>query len=281
MKVIYTEKSQLLAARVAHHLGCRTANVKYDTFPDGEQYVRVMDPDEDRIIVASTVDFQSIFQTILVLDACEGKNTTLILPYMSYARQDKKFHEGEPISARALARVLSDVADQIFTVNIHDTSVLGHFKCPAENLTIAQEVGKYIQTMKLEDPLILAPDGGAQEFVKDIATIGRWDYSHLDKTRLSGSEVMMMSKHLDAKGRDCIIVDDIISTGGSIATAAGLLKEEEATSVRAVGVHGVFASGGYVKLMQAGIADVASSDTIERACSKITASTIIADAVRR
>jgi ribose-phosphate pyrophosphokinase len=76
-------------------------------------------------------------------------------------------------------------------------------------------------------------------------------------------------------------VDDIISTGGSIAMAAGLLTEEEATSVRAIGVHGVFASGGYVKLMQAGIVDVASSDTIECACSKITASTIIADAVRR
>jgi ribose-phosphate pyrophosphokinase len=281
MKVIYTEKSQLLAARVAHHLGCKTANVKYDTFPDGEQYMRVMDLDDDRIIVASTVDSQSILQTILALDACKGKNTTLILPYMGYARQDKQFHEGEPISARALACVLSEGADQIFTVNVHDPSILGYFKCPAENLTIAQEIGKYIQTMKLEDPMVLAPDGGAWEFVKDVASIGGWDKSHLDKMRLSGSEVKMASKRLDVKGRDCIIVDDIISTGGSIAMAAGLLIEKEATSVRAIGVHGVFANGGYVKLMQAGIVDVASSDTIECACSKLTASTIIADAVRR
>jgi ribose-phosphate pyrophosphokinase len=281
MKVIYTEKSQILATRVAHHLGCKTATVKYDTFPDGEQYVRVMDPDDDRIIIASTVDSQSILQTILVLDACKGKNTTLILPYMSYARQDKQFHEGEPISARALAGVLSEGAEQIFTVNVHDPSILGYFKCPAENLTIAQEIGKYIQTMKLENPMLLAPDGGAWEFVKDVASVGGWDNSHFDKTRLSGSEVKMTSKRLDIKGRDCIIVDDIISTGGSIAMAAGLLTEEEATSVRAIGVHGVFASGGYVKLMQAGIVDVASSDTIECACSKITASTIIADAIRR
>ena len=277
MKVIYTEKSQLLASRVARHLGCKVAEVKYNTFPDGEQYVRVMDLDDDMVIVASTVDSQSVLQAILMLDACEGKNTTLVLPYMGYARQDKRFNEGEPISARAL-----------------DPSVLSHFKCPAENLTIAQEIGKYIQTMNLEDPLVLAPDDGAWEFAKGVASVGNWDCDHLDKTRLSGSEVKMAPKHLDAKGRDCIIVDDIIATGGSMATAAGMLKEggsmataagmlkeQGASSVRAAGVHGVFASGGYVKLMQAGLADIASSDTIERACSKISASEVIANAVRR
>ena len=87
MKVIYTEKSQLLASRVARHLGCRVAEVKYNTFPDGEQYVRVMDLDDDMVIVASTVDSQSVLQAILMLDACEGKNTTLVLPYM--AMQDR------------------------------------------------------------------------------------------------------------------------------------------------------------------------------------------------
>jgi ribose-phosphate pyrophosphokinase len=281
MIVIYTEKNQLLAARVARHLGCETADIKYDTFPDGEQYVRVMDHDDDRIIVASTVDSQSVLQTILVLDACEGMNTTLVLPYMGYARQDKPFHEGEPISARALARVLSEGADQIFTVNLHDISILGHFKCHAENLTIAQEIGEHIRMTNLEDPLVLAPDDGAWEFAQDVASFGGWDCNYFEKTRLSGFEVKMMSDHLDARGRDCIIVDDIIATGGSMATAAHMLKEEGATSVRAVGVHGVFASGGYVKLMRAGLADIVSSDTIERACSKITASTVIADAVRR
>ena len=281
MKVIYTEKSQLLAARVARHLGCRIADVKYTTFPDGEQYVRVMDLDDNMVIIASTVDSQSMLQAILMLDACEGKNTTLVLPYMGYARQDKRFNEGEPISARALARVLSEGSDRIFTVNIHDPSVLGHFKCPVENLTIAPKIGEYIVTMDLENPLVLAPDDGAWEFAKGVAAIGGWDCDHLDKTRLSVSEVKMAPKHLDANGRDCIIVDDIIATGGSMATAAGMRKEQGATSVRAAGVHGVFATGGYVKLMQAGLEDIASSDTIERASSRITASTVIADAIVR
>ncbi|MDR3102367.1 MAG: ribose-phosphate diphosphokinase [Methanocalculaceae archaeon] len=281
MKVIYAETSQLLATRVAYCLGCRIAEVKYNTFPDGEQYVRVMNFDDDMVIVASTVDSRSILQVLLMLDACEGKNTTLVLPYMGYARQDKRFNEGEPISARVLARVLSEGASRIFTVNIHTPSVLGYFKCPAENLTIAPKIGEHIQTLKLADPLVLAPDDGAWEFAKSVATIGDWDCDHFDKTRLSGSEVKMAPKHLDANGRDCILVDDIIATGGSMTTAAGMLKKLGATSVRAAGVHGLFANGGYVKLMQAGFADIVSSDTIERECSRVTASTVVADAIRR
>ncbi|HJJ92535.1 MAG TPA: ribose-phosphate diphosphokinase [Methanocorpusculum sp.] len=279
MKVIYTERSQLLAARVAHCLKCRVAEIKYNTFPDGEQYVRVMDLDEDMVIVASTVDLQSILQVILMLDACEGKQTTLVLPYMGYARQDKRFNDGEPISARALARVFSEGADQIFTVNIHDPSVLEYFKCPTENISLAHEIGRYIQTMNPEVPLVLAPDAGAWEFARMVASIGRWDCDHLEKTRFSGFEVKISPKHLDAKDRDCIIVDDIIATGGSMATAACMLRDLGAASVRAIGVHGVFASGGYVKLIQAGVVDIATSDTIENASSSFTASIAIADAI--
>lgn len=281
MKVIYTEKSQVLAARTAQKLGCKLSSVKYTTFPDGEQYVRVEDMDDEMVIIASTVDTVAALQVILLLDACEGRDVTLVLPYMGYARQDKRFNEGEPISARALARALSEGASRVFTVNIHDTSVLSHFRCPAENLSVAPEIGGYLAGLHVENPLILSPDEGAWDFAKSVAGPFGWDCDHLNKTRLSGSEVKMAPKHLDAHGRDCVIVDDIIATGGSMALAASMLMEQGAKSVRAAGVHGVFASGGYVKLMQAGLADVASSDTIERASSRFTASGIIADAVRR
>ncbi|MBE6515231.1 MAG: ribose-phosphate diphosphokinase [Methanocorpusculum parvum] len=281
MKVIYTEKSQLLAARTAQKLGCKLSNVKYTTFPDGELYVRVEELDDEMVVVASTVDTTTALQVMLLMDACEGKDVTLVLPYMGYARQDKRFNEGEPISARALARALSEGASRVFTVNIHDPSVLNHFRCPAVNLNVAPEIGAYIQTQPVENPLILSPDIGAWEFAKSVAAPFRWDCDHLDKTRLSGSEVKMAPKHLDANGRDCVIVDDIIATGGSMALAASMLMEQGAKSVRAAGVHGVFASGGYIKLMQGGLADVANSDTIERASSKFSASGIIADAIRK
>ncbi|HJJ37726.1 MAG TPA: ribose-phosphate pyrophosphokinase-like domain-containing protein, partial [Methanocorpusculum sp.] len=124
MKVVYTEKSQVLAARTAKKLGCPLSEVKYTKFPDGEQSIRIMDEDDQMIIIASTVDAETTMQAILLLDACEGKETTLVLQYMGYARQDKKFNDGEPVSARAMARALSTGADRIFTINIHDTSIL-------------------------------------------------------------------------------------------------------------------------------------------------------------
>ncbi|HJJ47143.1 MAG TPA: ribose-phosphate diphosphokinase [Methanocorpusculum sp.] len=281
MKVIYTEKSQLLASRVAQNLGAKLSTVKYTTFPDGEQYVRVEELDEEMLVVASTVDGPSALQVLLLMDACEGRDVTLVLPYMGYARQDKKFNEGEPISARALAKALSEGASRVFTVNIHDPSVLSHFRCPAVNLSVAPEIGAYIKNQNIANPLILSPDEGAWEFAKAVAGPYGLDCDHLNKTRLSGSEVTMAPKHLDANGRDCVIVDDIIATGGSMALAASMLMEQGAKSVRAMGVHGVFASGGYIKLMQAGLADVANSDTIERASSRFTASRIIADAIRK
>ncbi|HJJ32437.1 MAG TPA: ribose-phosphate diphosphokinase [Methanocorpusculum sp.] len=281
MKVIYTEKSQVLASRVAEKLGCKLGSVKFTTFPDGEQYVRIEDLDDEMVLVASTVDNNTALQVLLLMDACEGRDVTLVLPYMGYARQDKKFNDGEPISARALARALSEGAKRVITVNIHDTSVLNHFRCPAVNLSIASEIGAYIKSQGVENPLILSPDEGAWYFAKGVAEPFGWDCDHLDKTRLSGSEVKMAPKHLDAKGRDCYIVDDIIATGGSMALAASMLMEQGAKSVRAAGVHGVFASGGYIKLMQGGLADVATSDTIERASSKFSAAGIIADAIRK
>ncbi|HJJ28875.1 MAG TPA: ribose-phosphate diphosphokinase [Methanocorpusculum sp.] len=281
MKVVYTEKSQVLAARTAQALGCKVAEVKYTTFPDGEQYVRIMDMEDDMVIVGSTVDAASAMQVMLLLDACEGRDVTLVLPYMGYARQDKKFNDGEPISARAMAKALSEGATRVFTVNIHDKSVLNHFRCPAVDLTLAPEIGRYIAAKKLANTLILSPDVGAWEFAKAVAEPYGLACDHMDKTRHSGSEVTMAPKHLDAAGRDCVIVDDIIATGGSVALAASRLMEQGAASVSVAGVHGVFASGGYVKLTGAGLADVACSDTIERASSKFSASRIIADAVRK
>ncbi|HJJ42109.1 MAG TPA: ribose-phosphate diphosphokinase, partial [Methanocorpusculum sp.] len=257
MKVVYTEKSQVLAHRTAAALNCGISEVKYNKFPDGEQYVRIMDSDDEIVLISSTIDAESVIQTILLLDACENRDVSLVLPYMGYARQDKKFNEGEPISARAMAKVLSEGASKVFTINVHDKSVLNHFKCEAENLSVASEIGGYIKSLNFDSPLILSPDEGALEFAKDVAETCNLDYDNLNKTRLSGTEVKMAPKNLDAENRDCIIVDDIISTGGSIALAASMLMEQGAKSVSACGVHGVFSSGGYVKLVRAGLYDIA------------------------
>ena len=167
--------------------------------------------------------------------------------------------------------MLSRGVSEIITVNIHEKEVLKYFGVPARNISLAGDIGSYIKSLNLSNPLILAPDEGALTFAEQVASSGGWDFDHLEKTRLSGVEVKMAPKQLCASSRSVVIVDDIISTGGTIATASGMLYQQGAKDVYAACVHGVLTGGAYVHLMAAGIRDVVCSDTIERGCSKISA----------
>ena len=281
MKVICTERSQVLGARLARVLKVPVVNVAFSRFPDGEHYLVAGALDDETVIVGSVVDNDALVQLMLLIDACKPSRIRLVIPYMAYARQDKQFKQGEPLSARVVAKALSQGVSEIFTINIHDPSVLEHFSAPAQNLSLAQDTGAYIKTLGLDNPLILSPDDGALAFAEQVASVGGWESDHLDKTRLSGVEVRMAPKTVSVASRPVVIVDDIISTGGTIVTAAGMLYQQGATDVYAACVHGVLAGGAYAKLTAAGIRDVICSDTIERACSRISAAERIAGAIRK
>jgi ribose-phosphate pyrophosphokinase len=281
MKVICTEQSQVLAARLAGKLGVPLVQVTYSRFPDGEHYLCTGALDDETLIVGSVGDNNALVQLMLLIDACEASKSRLVLPYMAYARQDKQFKTGEPLSARAVARALSNGVSEVITVNIHDPGVLDHFSVPARNISLAADIGASIGTLHLDKPLILAPDDGAFAFASEVAAVGGWECDHLDKTRLSGSEVRMAPKKVSAATRPVVIVDDIISTGGTIATAAGMLYQQGAKDVYASCVHGVFTGGAYARLMATSIRWVSCSDTIERACSTVSAADRIATALHK
>ncbi|PKL56685.1 MAG: ribose-phosphate diphosphokinase [Methanomicrobiales archaeon HGW-Methanomicrobiales-6] len=280
MRIISTERSQVLAARIAGKLGAPLVETKFTRFPDGELYLRCRELDDETLIVSSVVDNDMLVQTLLAIDAADRSRTTLVVPYLGYSRQDRRFFPGEPISARAVARALSTGVERVYIVNIHDPGVLDHFSVPATDVTIAPAVGGYIGDLRLQNPLVLAPDEGAIDFAADVAAVGGWDCDHLEKTRLSGEEVRIAPKTIDAAGRDVVIVDDIISTGGTLATAACMLREQGAASIHAACVHGVLTSGAYTRLRAAGVSSVVSSDTYENASSFISAASAIATAIR-
>ena len=146
-------------------------------------------------------------------------------------------------------------------------------------MSVFSAIGNYIHEIQLDDPLILAPDDGAAAFAGAVAGTAGWDCDHLEKTRISGSEVRMAPQRLDVNGRSVVIVDDIISTGGTIATAASLLAQQGAREVYAACVHGVLSGGAFARLKAAGIRDVVCSDTLERGCSRYSAATPIATAL--
>jgi ribose-phosphate pyrophosphokinase len=281
MKVISTEKSQVLAAKIAGILDIDIVDTRFNRFPDGELYLKAGELDDRTVIVGSFAESDAFLQLLLLIDACEGSENTLVIPYMGYARQDKRFNEGEPVSARVVAKALSRGVREVFTVNIHEDSVLRHFEVPATSLSLAPDIGRYIKTLDLGDPLILAPDAGASTFAMDVAAVGDWDCDYLNKRRLSGEEVRIQPKNLDAAYREVVIVDDIISTGGTLATATGMLYSQRATGVHAACVHGIFTSGAYARLRHAGVKSILASDTVEGGCSLITAADRIAAAITR
>jgi ribose-phosphate pyrophosphokinase len=281
MKVICTEKSPVLATRIAKALKTTVVDVRYSRFPDGEQYLLAGEIDDEMVIVGSVVDNDSLVQLMLLVDACERATNHLVLPYMAYARQDKRFKAGEPVSSRVVARALSQGVTDVITVNIHEKEVLKSFTIPAQNNSLARDIGSYIRTLQLDNPLILAPDEGAMTFAGEVAEGEGWECDHLEKTRLSGVDVKMAPRQLSAKSRSVVIVDDIISTGGTIATAAGMLYQQGAEDVFAACVHGVFTGGAYIRLMATGIRDVICSDTIERSCSRVSAADQIVHALRK
>jgi ribose-phosphate pyrophosphokinase len=281
MKIVSTEPSQVIAGRIADALNIPIVDVKFSRFPDGEHYLCANGLDTDMIIVGSVVDSDSLIQLVLLIDACEGLNNRLVIPYLGYARQDKRFRQGEPVSARAVSRLLSRGVRQCITVNIHDKKILSFFESPASDVSLAQDIGTYIRDMDLNDPLILAPDDGAAAFAGQVAKTGPWDHDHLEKTRISGDDVRMARRTLSASDRPVVIVDDIISTGGTIATAADMLREQGAGEIFAACVHGVFTGGAFARLKAAGMKDIVCSDTIERGCSRYSAAQRIAEALSR
>ncbi len=278
MKVISTEYSQILGARISQRLGVGLVDVKFSKFPDGELYLRAGALDEEMVIVGSVTGSDALVQLLLLIDACSESDNRLVIPYMGYARQDKQFHPGEPLSARAIAAAVANNVNSICTVNIHDEDVLRHFGLPTRNTSLGQEISDYLMS-QFSNPVILAPDDGAGYFAEQIAGPGNWEFDQLEKTRISGESVRMDKKDLRTAGRDVVIVDDIISTGGTIAAAAGMLYEQGAKSVHAACVHGVFTGGAYTHLAAAGIKSVICSDTIERACSQVSAAGIVAKAL--
>lgn len=279
MKVVCTQASQVLGARLAGRLGVKTIDVKFSRFPDGEVSLVRGETDSETVIVGAVTSADALVELLLLIDACDASANTLVLPYMAYARQDKRFRPGEPLSVRAIARALSTGVDRVLTVNVHDPSALGHFRVPAENLSIAPEIGRYLVDGG-NDPLVLSPDDGAAQFAAEVAAVGGFATDYLDKTRLSGDRVEIRPKSLPVDGREVVIVDDIISTGGTLAAAARMLLDQGATSVRSACVHGVFAGGALLHLAAAGVGEVVCSDTIERANSCISAADGIAAALR-
>jgi len=282
MKILCGTSSQHLAndLSIKMNLECVYAYVR--RFPDGECYVRIERErlDKEIVIVQNTHPDNNFVELLFMIDAARSlgaEKVTCIVPYFGYSRQDKRFNPGEALSAQVMLRHLEMGVDRLITIDLHKPEILDWVKgIPATDLHAEPAIGRFFKESGVN--LVLAPDKGAAERAEEVGRLIGVEFDHLVKTRLSGSEVKITPSQIDAKNKSVLIVDDIISTGGTIIAATNELKRLGAKSVIAACTHGLFIGGALDKLKMT-CDRLVSTNTLESEVSKISVAEEIAKVI--
>ena len=278
MKIIAGSSSPMLAKNLAKELGIELANVSIKRFPDGECYVKLNDEIEHAIIVQNTYPDENIVELFLLQDAARriASKIDVIIPYYGYGRQDKIFEDGEAISAEKMAKLIEIDADKVILVNPHKEHIRNFFSVPAIICDAVPAIARYFEG-KVD--AVIAPDKGAVYMAKKAAEIIECSYNYFEKTRISSNEVKMEIKDMDVKEKNLLILDDIISTGGTMKKAVEMLRQQNAATIYAACIHGLFIGNADERILQAGCDELVSTDTIETAYSKVSVAKEIAKAI--
>ncbi len=286
MIVIPGPASQILGVKVARLLNSEVAAVSFKDFPDGETYVRI-DADlkgRDVLLIQSTYNPQdkNLIQLFLLIDAVKQMNPEklrVVVPYLAYARQDKQFKKGEPLSIKVIEEIIEKLGvDELYTIDIHEPKVLNHLKIKAKDLSAMPLFGDYFKKKKMSNPLVIAPDDGAIHRAETVAKILDSEYVSLDKFRDKDTgEIKMDYKELNVKKRDAVIVDDIISTGGTMIKAIQMIKNQGGGSVYVAATHTILIGEAKSKILSAGAAEIIGTDTIPSETSLVSVAPLIAE----
>jgi ribose-phosphate pyrophosphokinase len=285
MKVVAGSASLSLGKELARALHAESVEVAFEKhpggFPDGERYVRLLGSvrEEDVVLVQSTHPDDKIVELLLLHDAVEeggSRSVALVIPYFGYGRQDKRFEAGEPVSARALAKRLQVGVRAVYTVSIHERGVLEFFDVPAKDVSGMPSIARYLRDRGIDS--VLAPDENAQRLAREVGETLGTDWDFLEKRRIDSYTVEVTPKSMDVKGRHVAIVDDVISTGTTIATAAKMLREQGAKRVVAACVHGLFSANALQRLQACD--EVIATDTLLSPATRVSVAPELAAAMR-
>ena len=272
MIVVAGSSSGKLAGKIAEYTGSDMAEVERRKFPDGELYLRIKSvlKGADVILVSTTKNDENIIETMLLLNAvkeCGPKSLTAIIPYFGYARQHMRYRDGEPVSSKVWTYLIERFADTIVSVDIHNEQTLSYCSKPFININIIDSIVSHYQEKKIH--YVVSPDDGGLQRAKEIAGKMGTDYFYIDKKRIDSNTVEMKIPDIDIREKNLLIVDDIISTGGTIVKAVKLMREKGAARIYVSAVHGIFI-GDSEETIRAIADDLAVTDTIETDSSKIS-----------
>lgn len=270
LKLVAGSANPALAQEISRHIGIRLSDVEVGRFPDGETSVHIKETvrGADVFILQPTCPpvNDHLLELLLMIDALKrasAERITAVIPYYGYARQDRKHIGRVPISAKLVANMIVCAgADRVLTLDLPAGQIQGFFDIPVDNLRGDPIIAGYFQQQRLANAVIVAPDVGAAKRARTVAESLGLPMAIVEKSRVSPDEVRALNIIGDVQNKRVVIVDDIVSTGGTITEAAKLLLDFGATEVCAAFTHGVFAGEAVKKLEASPLKKIVVTNTI-------------------
>ena len=272
MKILAGNSNRALTEAIAAYLGVPLTRCQVRRFADMEVFVEVQENvrGQDVFIVQST-SFPAndhLMEILIMTDACRrasARRITAVIPYFGYARQDRKAGPRTPISAKLVANMITHAgADRVLTVDLHAGQIQGFFDIPTDNLFSAPVMVRDIkERLDIRDVMVVSPDVGGVVRARALAKRIDAPLAIVDKRRERAGESEVMNIIGDVRGKACILVDDIVDSGGTLCNAADALLADGAKEVSAYITHGVLTGGAVARVSSSRLKELVLTDTIQ------------------
>jgi ribose-phosphate pyrophosphokinase len=277
-KIFATSNSQLLGLEITQELKLELGELHSQKFSDGEVFVRYEESIRGRsifIIAQVNMPYENLFELFMAIDAARrasAKEIIVVTPYLPHSRQERKDSERTSISSRVVADFLQQSgADRVMTIDLHTSSIEGFFKIPVDHLDTSNIFTKHIKNLNLENLCLCSPDFGGLKRIKKYKKQLDCEMAVIHKERLIPNQVASMEIIGEVKGKNVVIIDDMIDTAGTLCKAAELLIEKGALSVRAYCTHGLLSGQAVERIQESVMERVYIANTISYTgnCTKI------------
>ena len=298
MKILSGTSNLKLSKEISKLLKLKLVNTNIKRFSDGEIYIEINENIRGNsvFVIQSTSNpaNDNLMELLLCIDALRrssAKNITAVIPYYGYARQDRKVVPRTSISAKVVANLITNAgASRVVTVDLHAGQIQGFFDMPVDNLFTTPLFARYIKKkLKNKKLICVSPDVGGVQRTRGLATKIKADLAIIDKRRPKPGKSQVMNIIGDVKGKTCIIVDDIIDSGGTIVNAVDALKKSGATEVYVFITHAVLSGDATNKIKKSKIKKLIITDTIDNSqkiknnnkIEVLSISSLMAEAIKR
>jgi ribose-phosphate pyrophosphokinase len=296
LRLLAGDANPELAKKIGEALGEPVSAMRITRFADGEYDVKIAESvrGADVFLVQPTCQpvSENLIQLFIILDAlrrASAGRVTAVIPYYGYARKEKKTQARDPISAKLMADIITLAgANRVIALDLHADAIQGFFDIPVDHLTAEKLIVDYIGKLHLPNAVIVSPDIGGAKRVGDVARLLDLPIAFAYKRRPKDDVVSEQRVVGEVEGMDAVIVDDLISTGGTLVGVSQALRAEGATSVRVLATHGVLAGDAVDKLVNSHLEEIVITDSIPLPPHKqhpkikvLSVAPLLAEAIRR